>query len=104
MPFQWSGEAARPQWTNIARKLLERAPDRVAVLRRFVDKFTPTAWTGSRAAIVESNAKLLDELAVYSDPALDEFIASEKRRLIDAIEEERTIDFLIDRERDERFE
>jgi hypothetical protein len=103
-PFQHCGDPPRPQWTSIARKLLERAPDRVAVLKRFVDKFTPTAWTGQRAVIVESNAKLLDELAAYSDPALNEFVASEKKRLMAAIEEERTIDFLIDRERDERFE
>jgi hypothetical protein len=103
-PFNRPSGAGHAQWTSIANKLLERAPDRVAVLQSFIDKFIPTAWAGSRAAIVESNTKLLDELTAYSDAALDEFIASEKKRLMDAIEEQRTVDFLIDRERELRFE
>ena len=102
--FQWSGEAGHPQWSGIARKLLDRAPDRVAVLKEFVRKFSPTAWTGSRAVIVQANTGLLDELAAYADPALAEFIAKEKVRLSQVVEEERTMQLLIDRERDERFE
>jgi hypothetical protein len=43
-------------------------------------------------------------LAAYPDPRLAEFIVSEKARLVDAIEEEHKMQFLIDRERDERFE
>lgn len=103
-PFQWSGEAGRPQWTSIARKLLDRAPDRVAVLKLFVGKFSPTSWSGSRAAIVKSNARLLDELAGYPDPALVEFVEKEKTRLSQAIQAETQTEALIERERDERFE
>lgn len=103
-PFQLSGEGGRPQWTNIARKLLDGAPDRVAVLRKFVRKFIPTARVGSRTAIVESNARLLDELVVYSDPALTEFIGEEKARLADAIKAEEMVEHWINQDRDERFE
>ena len=53
---------------------------------------------------MESNAKLLDELTNYPDPALLEFIAKEKARLAEAIKMERQVETLLDRERDERFE
>jgi hypothetical protein len=103
-PFQPSGEAGGLQWTLVARKLLDKAPDRVAVLRSFTDKFIPTAWRGSRAATIESHARLLDELAICADPALVEFITKEKARLADAIKVEQTTEFLIDRDRYAGFE
>jgi hypothetical protein len=83
---------------------LDKAPDRVEVLKKFIGQFSPTGWAGSRASIVESNAKLLDDLAGYPDPALIEFIQKEKTRLSQAIQAERHTEALIERERDERFE
>jgi hypothetical protein len=103
-PFRWSDETGRPQWTNFACKLLDTAPDRIAVLRRFTAKFSPTAWPGSRAVNAELSAGLLDELVVYSDPALMNFIAEDKVRLADALKAEYTMAHMVDRERDERFE
>jgi hypothetical protein len=67
-------------------------------------KFSPTAWEGSRAAIVESNAKLLDELAQHGDPALVEFISREKIKLASLIEAEHRVQYLIERHGEERFE
>lgn len=103
-PFQYSSDIGRPVWTNVARILIEKAPDRVAVLRGFMDRFIPVAWSGSRSAIIESHSKLLDDLAGYSDPALDAFIVDEKARLAGAIKAERTAEFSLYREMDERFE
>lgn len=103
-PFQMSGEGGRPRWTSFARTILDKAPDRVAVLREFVGKFRPTMWTGSLAAIVASNFRLLDELGEYPDPALTEFIAKEKLRFRAVIEGENRIQELIDRRMEERFE
>lgn len=103
-PFAPSGDRGSLQWTRIARKLLDNAPDRVAVLRNFTDKFVPMAWTGSRKAIIESNARLLDDLAVYPDPALIEFIIKERTRLADAIKVEQTTEFFIDQGRYGGFE
>ena len=102
--FRPSGEGGSLQWTPIARKLLGRAPDRVAVLRNFTDKFIPMAWTGSRIAIIESNARLLDDLAIYPDPALVDFITKERTRLADAIKVEQTTEFFMDQDRDRGFE
>jgi len=98
-------EWTRPRrWTNIALTLLEKAPDRVALLRQFVRQFRPRSWSGSRAAIVASYAKLLDELEGHSDLALTEFVAQEKVRLTKEIEVERRAETLQDRATDERFE
>ena len=101
-PFQF--EDGRQRWTNTARKLLDKAPNRVKVLKQLITNFIPVTWTGSRAAIVESNTKLLDDLTTYPDTALNDFIATEKVRLLTVVQEERDMQFLIDRERDERFE
>ncbi|MGA3200730.1 MAG: hypothetical protein ABSD89_15200 [Halobacteriota archaeon] len=102
--FQPSGDAGRPEWTSTARKLLDKAPDRVEVLKKFIAQFSPIGWVGSHAAIVGANAKLLDQLDGYADPALVEFIANEKTRLSKAIHAEKQTETLIEREWHERFE
>lgn len=101
-PFQSSGNPPQPSWTTIARKLLDRAPDRVAVAEGLMGKFRATVWTGL-------GANLIDELETYPDTALREFMSSEKTRLQAAAEEERRIQQLLDQQMsqwrgDERFE
>ena len=91
-------------WTNIALRLLEKAPDRVEVLKEFARQFTPISWSNSRATIIELNAKLLNELERYPDPTVVEFIAQEKVRLGHMIEAERRTEMEMSRERHERFE
>jgi hypothetical protein len=102
--FRPSSETGRPQWTSTARKLLDKAPDRSEVLRAFIKQFSPGTGNGSRAALVESNLSLLDELAAYPDPALVEFVNEEKERLSEAVRVVREMEIPIARVRDERFE
>jgi hypothetical protein len=98
-----TGEQAPPSWTSIALRFLESAPDASAILRIFTFHFMPSGvWCGSRGTIVESNAKLLDQLGAY--PALKNAVIEEKERVREWIEEERRRETLWDRERDERFE
>jgi hypothetical protein len=97
-------ETGPRRWTSTALSLLKNAPDRVELLKAFLSRLSPTSWSGSRATIMESNAKLLDDLKGFSDPALIEFIAQEKVRLSKEIEAERRAEQLADRTRDERFE
>jgi hypothetical protein len=94
----------RQQWTDTALKLLDKAPDRVEVLKNLIRQFSPMAWAGSRASIVELNVKLLDDLVSFADSALAEFISKEKSRLAQAVQEERQTEALFERARDERFE
>ena len=102
--FHRTDEKAPLQWTNLALHVLDRAPDRVAVLEQFVHRFRPTSWTGSLAAIIEERARLLTDLEEYPDPLVVEFIASEQNRLAQEIESERKWETKQDKARDECFE
>jgi hypothetical protein len=90
-------------WTTFALRFLEKSPDPTAVLKEYVDQFTPHGgWSGSLAVTLEANATLLDELDGSAAPAAA--IALEKERLREAIERQRQFELAHDRERDERFE
>jgi hypothetical protein len=100
--FESAHDAALLRWKPIARTLLDRAPDRVAVARQLVRSCTPMFWNDSGSA-------LLDELAIYPDPAIKEFIAGESIRLRTAAEEQRCGQQMLNQEMsqwrgDERFE
>jgi hypothetical protein len=102
----------RGSWTATLDKdgtsILEKAPDRIAVLkqliRQFIRQFSPMSWSRSRAAIVAANTKLLDELEAYPDTAVAKFVMEEKVRLSQCIEQEKRQETELDRARDERFE
>lgn len=80
-----------PHWTDIARRILEKSPDRVQVLRKFICQFSLPGWDMSRAVEVQANLRLLDEMVVYSDPGLEEFAGREKARLSQAISAAREV-------------
>jgi hypothetical protein len=103
-PFYSPGDTGQPQWTSIARKMIEKAPEPVEVLKRFVARVTPTSWVGSRSAIIKSNASLLDDFAEHPNGAVREFIANEKAKLPETIKAERDLETLLYKQRDERFE
>ena len=64
--YQRTTDSGPPQWTSIALRFLERAPDPREILREFVAQFSPSGgWSGSLAAILASNAALLDQLEAY---------------------------------------
>jgi len=78
-------ETDGPHWSDIACRILTKSADRVEVLKEFIRQFSLPVWDTSRAAEVQSNLRLLDEMAAYSDPALVEFADREKDRLSQAI-------------------
>jgi hypothetical protein len=96
-------DTGRLHWTTFALRFLEKAPDPAAVLKKYVDQFTPhDGWSGSLAATLEANATLLDELD--GSAALAAAVALQKERIREAIEWQRGFELAHDRERDERFE
>lgn len=97
-------ETSIRQWTKTALRVLERAPDRISVLKRYIGQFSPMLWNGSRASNIERYTKLLDDLNVYPDAAVIDFIAQEKVRIAHEFEVARQYDAITDREHDERFE
>lgn len=99
-----SEEDASSHWSAIALTILERAPDRVAVLKEFAERFQPSAWSGSLTAILEGRSALLVELEQHADPRVVEFSVAEKERLAKEIEAKRRFEADHDRLTDERFE
>jgi hypothetical protein len=65
--------------------ILKKSPDRVHVLKKFVRQFNLPGWGMSQAAEGQSDLGLLDEMAAYCDPVLEEFAGKEKARLLQAI-------------------
>jgi hypothetical protein len=103
IPIRLPDHGAR-QWTSVALRLLDRAPDKLAVLGVFVDRMTPRSWSDSRSKVMESGLMLLGELDEYLDSSAKAFLAQEKGRLSEAIDEERRTETRLYRNRDERFE
>jgi hypothetical protein len=93
-----------PHWTGIALKILEKSPDRVRILQEFIRQFSMPYWDVSRAEEVQSNLRLLDEMAAYSDPRFTEFAAKEKARLSKAITAAKQIGPPVYRDLNEGFE
>ena len=91
-----------PQWSSVALRFLEQAPDPAAVLQQFVRQFMPSSGWGSLVTILESNATLLDQLEEY--PTLRDAVAQEKERIQEWIKRERSQETAWNREYDERFE
>jgi hypothetical protein len=74
-----------PQWTEIARRTIEKSPDRVQVLRKFIRQFHLPAWDAPPSENTQSDLRLLDDLATHADPEVAEFAKHEKVRLLQAI-------------------
>jgi hypothetical protein len=91
-------------WSEEALALLDRAPDPAAVLKTLANRFLPMSWGGSRAAIIEANAKLLDNLDLDASSRLAETVRSLRAWLAERVAQERRAETKEDRERDERFE
>lgn len=91
-------------WSKQAKKLFANAPDPKSVLAVFIDRFRPRSWSGSRAALMEANAQLLDSLASDTPAELRSFVTESKEHLERDIAAERQWETEQDRTRDERFE
>ena len=85
--------------------LLQNAPNRIAVIKAYMNQLIDiTSWSGSKAAVIELNVKLLDDLRNYPDPSVIDFVASEKKRIQEIIDAARRDDEFLDRHSGERFE
>jgi hypothetical protein len=98
-------EASDPQvWSEQAKALLASAPDPRSVLAVFIERFRPMSWSGSRAALMEANARLLDNLESNASFDLIPFVTEAKAKLAQEVARERLWETQQDRARDERFE
>ncbi|WP_421955135.1 hypothetical protein [Polaromonas sp.] len=97
-------ESGSKVWSEQAKALLAHAPDPGSVLTVFVERFRPMIWGGSRATLMEANARLLDSLEEETASSLTLIITEAKAQLAREVEEEREWETAKDRARDERFE
>lgn len=98
-------EASGPLvWSEQAKALLARARDPRSVLAVFIERFHPMTWSGSRAALIESNAQLLDGLESLVSSEVMPFVTEAKAQLAHDVARERQWETRRDRTRDERFE
>lgn len=90
-------------WSEQAKLLLAHAPDPERVLAVFIERFYPNNWGGSRAALIEANARLLDDVGVIPR-ALASYVLSAKQKLAENVAEERAAETRKSRVWNERFE
>jgi hypothetical protein len=102
--YHASAKEGGVEWSPLALEMLKRAPEPVAVLMIFVSRFSPTSWSGSLAAIIESRVPLLDQLGESNNPAISEFSAQIRPQLVKQIARARKWEDERDSGRDERFE
>ena len=91
-------------WSEVAKALLAQSPDPQQVLSVFIKRFRPMSWSGSRAALMEANAQLLNQVDSLIPPHLATFVVEAKRKLAHDAAQERQWENERDKERDERFE
>lgn len=97
-------ESGAQVWSEQAIALLAGAPAPKSVLTMFIERFRPMSWSGSRAALIEANARLLDSLEPYVPSDLMSLVTEAKAYLAQEVARERLWETKEDRARDERFE
>jgi hypothetical protein len=102
--YKGNQDQGQLDWNPTALAVLDKAPDRVAVLRQYVRRFRPMRWSGSRAVAMASRLPLLAQLENHPDPAVADFVKSDGARLRKEIENERAQETKDDKANDERFE
>jgi hypothetical protein len=90
--------------SNTAVALLAAAPDKTAVVSRFIRRFRPSVWAGSLADILEAKLSLLDQLAVCNDEAVRSEIELAKDKFKNLIDAERARERKMEKSRYSSFE
>jgi hypothetical protein len=87
--FSRANDQTPHEWPPIAKTLLERAPDPVAVFNVISARLWPTSFTGSVASKYESRVQLLDKLPIGNDSALVAAVKAARAELVARAEKER---------------
>jgi hypothetical protein len=102
--FARPSDKAPHEWRPIAKALLGRAPDPVAVFNAIHPRLWPTSFNGSVASKYESRLQLLDRLEIGAVPALDAAFNESRGELVARVEVERRRELEEDRTQSGRFE
>jgi hypothetical protein len=91
-------------WKEVALALLDRAPNKIGVLKQYIYQFRPWSYSGPQSAAWEVNAKLLDGFENHTDAELAEFARNEREKLRTTLDELRQEELKSERRDNERFE
>jgi len=100
---RYVAESASHVWSDQAAALLVGAPAPERVLATFIARFRTMSWSGSRAGLMETNARLLDGIASLV-PSLEPFALAAQTQFMEEVATERRFETERDRVNDERFE
>ena len=93
-----------PEWTEVAKQLIASSTDPCGVIKVFVERFEPRSWSGSEAAVVESNARLLDDAELAGNANLKSCLQEARSALAKTINRMRANELNRDRDWHEPFE
>lgn len=99
-----SGELPHQKWTPLALRILRHAPEKSAVLSRFIERFCPTSWEGSRATYIENRLPLLTDPTLNLAPSDLELTRTKLIELEREIKDCRANEAQRERSRGESFE
>jgi hypothetical protein len=102
--FKLSKDSNPVAWAPIAERLVYSAPNPLPVMRELVARFRPMQWSGSRSAILDANASLLDQFDTRGNHELAMFIEVQRQSLREEARQELEWEARRDSDRDERFE
>jgi hypothetical protein len=102
--FKRPKEGEPHEWTPLAAKLLEKAPNPHLVLDEIVRRLYPSSWSGSLATKLDGRLKLLNSLPGGDASVFAAAMAKAKTDLQANVEVERRREMAEDRIRDSRFE
>ena len=102
--FTVSKEGNPASWAPITLRLVHSAPEPIAVMRVLAGRIRPMVWSGSRSAILDENANLLDKFDTQGNELLASFLARQKESLQQEARSELEWETKFYSDRDERFE
>lgn len=98
--FAKNGEHDTQTWSQLALKILDVAPDRMAVLDIYASRFYPRAWSGALADALCPYLALAESLQVHNDQLVVVWAKKQTESLSKNIAEDRKRE----RRLDESFE
>lgn len=87
-----------------AMKLLEASPEPKAVLESFVERVTPSSWSGSRVNVMQPRADAIAGLVEHEHAEIAVAAKSVSAKLVKCIEREKVREQREDEEQEQRFE
>ncbi len=102
--FSESAETKELEWRPVVYSIFEKAPDLGLIFERLADALRPTAWSGSRADILQKRSALFQMLYEHENEQIRAWAKAQYSSLQEAIKEEREWEESRNRGRNESFE